>query len=72
LESKKYCNSLTHYSRRLAIEVNIGNTPLGGDQPIRVQSMTTIDTMDTRGSVEQTIRMVDSGRPTLSISKMNL
>lgn len=34
---------------------------MGGDNPIRIQSMTTIDTMDTRGSVEQVIRMVDAG-----------
>ena len=34
---------------------------LGGDNPIRVQSMTTIDTMDTQGSIEQTIRMVEAG-----------
>ncbi len=57
----QYCNSLTKYSRRKTREVNIGAIPLGGDNPIRVQSMTTIDTMDTIGSVEQTIRMVESG-----------
>lgn len=34
---------------------------MGGNNPIRVQSMTTIDTMDTLGSVEQTIRMVEAG-----------
>ena len=34
---------------------------MGGNNPIRIQSMTTIDTMDTRGSVEQTIRMVETG-----------
>lgn len=34
---------------------------MGGDNPIRVQSMTTIDTMDTQGSVEQAIRMIESG-----------
>lgn len=56
-----YCNSLTEYSRRKTREVMIGNVPLGGDNPIRVQSMTTIDTMDTKGSVEQTLRMVESG-----------
>lgn len=56
-----YCNSLTTYSRRKTREVMIGNIPLGGDNPIRVQSMTTIDTMDTMGSVEQTLRMVESG-----------
>jgi len=49
------------YHRRPTRQVNIGNTPLGGDQPIRIQSMTTIDTMDTMGSVEQTLRMVASG-----------
>lgn len=59
--TKKYCDSLTKYARRKTIEVNIGGVPLGGDNPIRVQSMTTIDTMDTMGSVEQTIRMVEAG-----------
>ena len=49
------------YSRRKTIEVKIGDVPMGGDNPIRIQSMTTIDTMDTKGSVEQTIRMVEAG-----------
>lgn len=57
----KYCNSLTQYSRRTTREVKIGDVPMGGNQPIRVQSMTTVDTMDTMGSVEEVIRMVDSG-----------
>lgn len=57
----KYCNSLTSYSRRKSREVFIGDVPLGGDNPIRVQSMTTVDTMDTMGSVEQVLRMVESG-----------
>lgn len=56
-----YCNSLTTYSRFLTREVNIGNIALGGHNPIRIQSMTTTDTMDTLGTVEQTIRMVESG-----------
>jgi (E)-4-hydroxy-3-methylbut-2-enyl-diphosphate synthase len=58
---RQYCNSLTEYSRRETIEVTIGDLPMGGKNPIRIQSMTTIDTMDTLGSVEQTIRMVDAG-----------
>ena len=58
---KNYCNSLTKYSRRETIEVNIGGVPCGGRNPIRVQSMTIVDTMDTMGSVEQAIRMVDAG-----------
>lgn len=56
-----YCNSLTSYERRQTREVLIGDVALGGNNPIRVQSMTTVDTMDTMGSVEQTIRMVEAG-----------
>ncbi len=56
-----YCNSLTQYSRFLTREITIGNIPMGGLNPIRIQSMTTTDTMDTMGTVEQTIRMVESG-----------
>lgn len=56
-----YCNNLTQYSRFLTREIQIGNVPMGGLNPIRIQSMTTTDTMDTLGTVEQTIRMVESG-----------
>lgn len=56
-----YCNSLTNYSRLLTREVNIGGVPMGGNNPIRIQSMTTPDTMDTMASVEQTLRMVEAG-----------
>lgn len=56
-----YCDSLSHYSRRKTIEVTIGSVPLGADQPIRVQSMTTVDTMDTEGSIQESLRMIDSG-----------
>ena len=59
--AKDYCNSLTQYSRRKTREVFIGDVPLGGENPIRVQSMTTVDTMDTPGSVEQSIRMIEAG-----------
>lgn len=58
---RSYCTSLVSYHRRETIEVKIGDVPLGGRNPIRVQSMTTVDTMDTLGSVEQTIRMVNAG-----------
>ncbi|MES2652748.1 MAG: (E)-4-hydroxy-3-methylbut-2-enyl-diphosphate synthase [Bacteroidota bacterium] len=56
-----YCNSLTTYSRFLTREITIGDVPMGGLNPIRIQSMTTTDTMDTIATVEQTIRMVHSG-----------
>lgn len=58
---KKYCNSLTKYSRYKTREVYIGDIPLGGNNPIRIQSMTTTDTMNTVATVEQTIRMVNAG-----------
>lgn len=58
---QKYCNSLVAYSRRKACVVDVGGVPMGGDHPIRIQSMTTVSTMDTSGSVEQVMRMVDAG-----------
>ena len=58
---KKYCNSLTKYSRYKTREVYIGDIPLGGNNPIRIQSMTTTDTMNTEATVAQTIRMVEAG-----------
>ncbi|MCL7988939.1 (E)-4-hydroxy-3-methylbut-2-enyl-diphosphate synthase [Sphingobacterium sp. lm-10] len=57
----EYCNTKLAYSRFRTREVFVGNIPMGADNPIRIQSMTTIDTMDTMGSVEQTIKMVDAG-----------
>ena len=60
-EDRKYCNSLTRYSRYKTREVDIGDVTLGGSNPIRVQSMTITDTMNTIATVEQTIRMVDAG-----------
>ena len=52
---------LFNYSRRQSSVVNIGDTPLGGSNPIRVQSMTTTSTDDTEGSVAQTLRIVEAG-----------
>ena len=56
-----YCPSLTSYQRRQTITAHIGDVPMGSDYPIRVQSMTTVDTMDTEGSINQSIRMIESG-----------
>lgn len=50
-----------NYKRRKSTETRIGNTPLGGDNPIRIQSMTNTNTNDTENSVEQTIRIIDAG-----------
>ncbi len=57
----KYCNSTIKRTRFVTREVTVGNTSIGGKAPIRVQSMTTTDTMDTEGSIEQSIRMIDAG-----------
>ncbi len=57
----KYCKSLNHYKRFTTREVTIGDIPMGAHHPIRIQSMTTTDTMNTIATVEQTIRMVESG-----------
>lgn len=56
-----YCNSLTRYERLLTREVRIGDLWMGGKHPIRVQSMTTTDTMDTMATVEQSVRMIEAG-----------
>ena len=61
MSNSKYCNSLTSYSRRESRVVHIGEIPMGGNHPIRIQSMTTTNTMDTIATVEQSIRMIDAG-----------
>jgi (E)-4-hydroxy-3-methylbut-2-enyl-diphosphate synthase len=58
---QRYCLDPWKRTRVLTKEVHIGTLSLGGQNPIRVQSMTTTDTMDTEGSVEQSIRMIDAG-----------
>ncbi|MFV0419789.1 MAG: 4-hydroxy-3-methylbut-2-en-1-yl diphosphate synthase [Dysgonomonas sp.] len=50
-----------NYKRRLSSETRIGNTPLGGENPIRIQSMTNTNTNDTEASAEQVIRIVEAG-----------
>jgi (E)-4-hydroxy-3-methylbut-2-enyl-diphosphate synthase len=56
-----FCGSLHQYKRRKTSTVKIGNLYMGSDYPIRVQSMTTTDTMDTAASVAQIQRMVEAG-----------
>ena len=60
-DSKHYCESLTNYNRRKSCAVEIGDIPLGGDNPIRIQSMTTTNTMDTQATINQSIRMIEAG-----------
>ncbi|MFN4083058.1 MAG: (E)-4-hydroxy-3-methylbut-2-enyl-diphosphate synthase [Bacteroidia bacterium] len=58
---REYCESYTKYKRRKTITVNIGDLKMGSEYPIRIQSMTTTDTMNTEASVAQIKRMVDAG-----------
>ena len=60
-KSSPYCEDYLNRKRFKTREVNVGNTIFGGNFPVRVQSMTTTDTMDTEGSVNQSIRMIDAG-----------
>ena len=49
------------YNRRKSISVRVGSTMIGGENPIRLQSMTTTATMDTIGCIEQAIRIIQAG-----------
>jgi len=60
-ELKIFTNSLTKYQRYETREVFIGDIPLGGKNPVRIQSMTTTDSMNTEATVAQSIRMADAG-----------
>jgi (E)-4-hydroxy-3-methylbut-2-enyl-diphosphate synthase len=57
----KYCANPFRYERRKTREVRVGNVGIGGDNPIRVQSMITCDTMDTEMSIQQTIELAEVG-----------
>jgi (E)-4-hydroxy-3-methylbut-2-enyl-diphosphate synthase len=57
----RYCENPLQYRRRRTREVRVGKVGVGGDNPIRVQSMITCDTMDTEASIQQTIELADVG-----------
>ncbi len=63
-----YCKSLTEYKRLPTREVKLGNLLLGNFNPIRIQTMTTTDTMDTMATVEQSIRCIDAGAEMVRIT----
>jgi (E)-4-hydroxy-3-methylbut-2-enyl-diphosphate synthase len=56
-----YCLDILNRKKLPTLEVSIGNLKIGGQNPIRLQSMTTTDTLDTQKSVDQSIRMIDAG-----------
>ena len=65
---KFYSESLTSYKRLITREVKIGDLLLGNGHPIRVQTMTTTDTMDTMATVEQSIRCIEAGAELVRIT----
>lgn len=58
---KKYISNYFNYSRRTSDEIQIGNTPMGAQNPIRLQSMTSTNTLDTEASVAQSLRIAEAG-----------
>jgi (E)-4-hydroxy-3-methylbut-2-enyl-diphosphate synthase len=56
-----YCSNPLRYHRRATREVKVGNVGIGGNNPIRVQSMITCDTMDTAASIQQTLELAEAG-----------
>ena len=63
-----YCESLTAYKRLKTKEVNIGGLLLGNNHPVRIQTMTTTDTMNTIATVEQSIRCIEAGAEMVRIT----
>ena len=57
----RYCENPLQYYQRATREVRVGNVGVGGNNPIRVQSMITCDTMDTELSIQQTIELFNVG-----------
>ncbi|KAH9288308.1 hypothetical protein KI387_032425 [Taxus chinensis] len=65
---QKYCESIYKTVRRKTRTVMVGNVPLGSEHPIRVQTMTTTDTKDVAGTVEQVMRIADKGADLVRIT----
>lgn len=59
--NSSYCENYFENIRFSTLEVNVGKAGIGGNNPVRVQSMTTADTMDTEKSIAESIRMIDAG-----------
>lgn len=65
---QKYCESIYKTIRRKTRTVMVGNVPLGSEHPIRVQTMTTTDTKDVLGTVEQVMGIADRGADLVRIT----
>jgi (E)-4-hydroxy-3-methylbut-2-enyl-diphosphate synthase len=67
-----YCPDAFAYHRRKTREVKVGDVGIGGDHPIRIQSMTISDTMDTAATVAETIELVEAGCEIVRITAPSL
>lgn len=65
---QRHAESLTEYKRLTTLEVKIGDLLLGNFNPIRIQTMTTTDTMNTMATVEQSIRCIEAGSELIRIT----
>lgn len=63
-----YCESLRQYQRLKTLPVKVGDLIIGGDESLKVQTMTTTDTMDTEATVAQTIRCIEAGSELVRIT----
>ena len=72
MKDYNYCNDLINYSRLKTREVLVGNVGIGSSNPIRIQSMTTTDTLDTTSTVKQSIRMIEAGSELVRITAPSL
>ena len=61
MDMRKYCENIFAYSRRPTHEVKVGPIGIGGNNPIRIQSMTIANTLDTEATVREVIALADAG-----------
>ncbi len=61
MDKKSYIPFINSYNRYQSREVKVGKVGIGGDNPIRIQSMTTTDTMDTEATIAESIAMIEAG-----------
>jgi len=67
-----YCESLTNYKRVKTIEVNIGSIPVGGENPVRIQTMTNTTTAEVEETVKQVVECYEGGADYVRITTPTL
>jgi (E)-4-hydroxy-3-methylbut-2-enyl-diphosphate synthase len=60
-ERLNFCDSYFQYNRLKTDPVKVGSVIIGGDNPVRIQSMTTTNTLDTEATVDQAVRIAEAG-----------